>query len=139
MVTVSALDWVLSAGEEMLAVTRIDVCWVPELTTVCTVPSAAEVAVAGDRVIPPTVVLRVNETLTPGRAPPVESTTLKMTIEVSARPVPFSPIETGEAETNWIDPIAAAATVTVPVAVRLVEATVVVAVMTSAPLQPFAV
>src|ERR1700731_2280879 len=120
VVTVNTLDCVLSAGDAILAVTRIDVCWVPELTTVCTVPSEAEVAVAGERVIPPTVVLRLNETLTPGRGPPVESTTLKTTVEVSPNPVPFSPIETGEADMNWIDPTEAAATVTVPVAVRLV-------------------
>jgi hypothetical protein len=40
---------------------------------------------------------------------------------------------------NWIDPTEAAATVTVPVAVKLVVPTVALAVMTSAPLQPFAV
>src|ERR1700722_13392653 len=100
VVTVNTLDCVLSAGDAMVAVTRTEVCWVPELTTVCTVPSDADVAVAGDRVIPPTVVLRLNATPTPGRGPPVESTTLKMTVEVSPNPVPFSPISTGEADSN---------------------------------------
>jgi hypothetical protein len=100
VVTVNTLDCVLTAGDAMLAVTRTEVCWVPELTTVCTVPSEAEVAVAGEILIPPTVELRLNVTLTPGRAPPVESTTLKMTVDVSARPVPFSPIVTGDAEMN---------------------------------------
>jgi hypothetical protein len=45
----------------------------------------------------------------------------------------------GVAETNVIEPTVPAATVTVPVAVRLVVATVADAVMTSGPLQPLAV
>jgi len=139
VVTAKTLDCVLSAGKAIAAVTRIDVCWVPELTTVCTVPSAADVAEAGERVIPPTVVFRLKLTLTPGRAPPVASTTLNTTVDVSVSPVPFSPMEVGVAETNWMDPIAAAATVTVPVAVRLWEPTVAVAVIASGPLQPLAV
>src|SRR6516162_10052495 len=100
VVTVSTLDCVLSAGDVMPAVTRTEVCTVPELTTVCTVPSAAEVAEAGDRLTPPTVVFRLNVTFAPGRGPPVESTTLKTTVEVSARPVPFKPILAGVADMN---------------------------------------
>ena len=71
-------------------------------------------------------------------APPVESVTLKITVEVSLRPVPLSPIVVGVAETNWIEPIAAAAIDTVPVAVRFWLAAVALAVMVSVPLQPFA-
>ncbi len=138
VVTVSALDWVLSAGDAMLAVTRIAVCSVPELTTVCTVPSAPETAVVGDRLNPPALVLRLKVTVTPGRAPPVESTTLNTTVEVSLSPVPLSPMEAGVADSNWIEPIVAAATVTVPVADRLVLATAALAVITSGPLQPLA-
>jgi hypothetical protein len=100
VVTVNTLDCVLTAGDAMLAVTRTEVCWVPDFTTVCTVPSVPDVAVAGERLRPPTSELRLNVTLTPGRAPPVESTTLKMTVEVSVSPVPFSPIVTGDAEMN---------------------------------------
>ena len=122
-----------------VAVTRTAVCSVPALTTVCTVPSAPETAVAGDRLNPPAVVLRLNATVTPGRAPPLESTTLNTTVDVSFSPVPLSPMEAGVADTNWIEPIEAAATVTVPVAVRFVLATAAVAVMTSGPLHPFAV
>ncbi len=84
----------------MLAVTLTTVCTGPALTTVCTVPSAADVALEGDRLIPPTVVSRANETVTPARAPPVESVTLKTTVEVSLRPVPLRPIVVGVAETN---------------------------------------
>jgi hypothetical protein len=139
VVTVNALDCVLKAGVAMVAVTRTEVCWVPALTTVRTVPSAAEVAEAGERLRPPTVEFSANATLTPGRAPPVESTTLKITEDVSANPVPFNPIDAGVAETNWMEPTAAAATVIVPVAVKLCEPTVALAVMTSEPLQPLAV
>jgi hypothetical protein len=48
-------------------------------------------------------------------------------------------MEDGVADSNWIEPIAAAATVTVPVAVRFVLDTAALAVITSGPLQPFAV
>ena len=50
------------------------------------------------------------------------SNTLKMTVEVAeppALPTPFSVIFAGVAEMNLIDPIAACATVTVPVAVSV--------------------
>lgn len=123
----------------MLAVTMTEVCPVPELTTVCTVPSTPETCVAGDRLNPPVVVLRLNDTVTPGRGPPLESTTLNTTVEVSLSPVPLRPMVAGVAEMNWIEPIAAAATVTVPVAVRFVLATAALAVMTSEPLHPVAV
>ncbi len=116
VVTVSELDCVLSAGEAMEAVTVTDVCTVPELTTVCTVPSAAEVAVAGERLRPPTVVFRAKVTETPGFGAPVASSTLKMSVEVTCCPVPFRPMVVGAADTNSMDPVAAAATVTVPVA-----------------------
>ena len=56
VVTVRLLDWVLSAGDATAAVTRTAVCSVPELTTVWTVPSAAVVALAGERLSPPAVV-----------------------------------------------------------------------------------
>jgi hypothetical protein len=144
VVTASTLELVVSAGEAIVADTTTDVCAVPELTTVWTVPSDAEVAVVGVRPRPPTVVFKANVTGTPERGPPLESTTLKMTVEVSLRPVPLRPIVAGVAETNWIEPIAAAAIVTLPVALKveavpLALVTVAVAVMTSVPLQPFAV
>jgi hypothetical protein len=122
-----------------VAVTVTDVCTVPELTTVCTVPSAAELAVVGERLMPPTLVLRVKLTLTPGFGAPVESSTLKTSVEVEGCPVPFRPIVVGIAETNWMEPVAAEATVTVPVALRLALPTVALAVMTSEPLHPSAV
>ena len=100
VVTVSWLDCVLRAGEAMVAVTRTTVCTVPELTTVCTVPSAADTALAGERLIPPTVVSSAKDTVTPDRAPPVESVTLNITVEVSLSPVPFKPIVVGVADTN---------------------------------------
>src|SRR5579862_8734074 len=89
--------------------------------------------------MPPTLVFKVKLTVAPGRGPPEESTTLKTTVEVSPSPVPFNPIVVGVAETNWIDPIAAAATVTVPVADRLCDPTVALAVIVSVPLHPLAV
>src|SRR5581483_3001418 len=97
VLTVSALDSVERAGLAMEAFTRTVLWAVPELTTVWTVPSAAEVAEAGEIVRPPTFESRAKVTLTPGRAPPVESVTLKITVEVSLRPVPFSPIVEGVA------------------------------------------
>jgi hypothetical protein len=138
VVTANTLDCVVKAGEAIEAVTRTEVCAVPELTTVWTVPSEPDWAVAGENEIPPTFVLNANVTTAPGRAAPVASTTLKMTVEVSAKPVPFNPIVEGVADTNCIDPTEAEATVTVPLAVRPAPATVAVAVITSAPLQPFA-
>lgn len=137
--TVSELDCVLSAGEAMVAVTVTGVCTVPELTTVCTVPSAADVAETGEKLRPPTVVFREKVTVTPAFGAPVESSTLKMTVEVDGCPVPFRPIMPGMADTNSRDPVAAEATVTVPVAVRLVLPIVALAVMTSEPLHPLAV
>jgi hypothetical protein len=139
VLTVKALDSVWSAGLAIAAFTLTVLCAVPELTTVCTVPSAAEVAEAGEIVRPPTVESRLKVTGTPGRAPPVASVTLNVTVDVSASPVPFKPMVAGSADTNCIDPTAAAATVIVPVAVRLLLATTALAVMTSGPLQPFAV
>ena len=67
-----------------------------------------------------------------------------MTVEVSLRPVPLRPMVEGVAETNWIEPTAAAAIVTVPVAVKLVVppaelVTLAVAAMTSARCNPFGV
>src|SRR6266496_6598286 len=89
VVTASTPDCVDNAGLAIDAVTTTDVCAVPELTTVWTVPSDPEVAFAGASDIPPTVVLSAKLTSTPGRGPPLESTTLKITVEVSLRPVPF--------------------------------------------------
>jgi hypothetical protein len=139
VLTVNWLDCVLSAGLAMEAVTRTVECSTPALTTVCTVPFAPDTADAGDMPIPPAVVLRAKFTVTPDLAPPLESTTLNTTMDVSFNPVPLSPMEDGVADSNWIEPIAAAATVTVPVAVRAAVPTVVLAVMTSGPLQPTAV
>ena len=45
----------------------------------------------------------------------------------------------GVAETNWMEPMVPEATVTVPVAESVALLTVELAVMTSEPLQPFAV
>src|SRR5450756_1041087 len=98
----------------MLAVTMTEVWPVPELTTVCTVPSAPEICERGDQLNPPAVVLRLNDTLTPGRGPPLESTTLNTTVDVSLSPVPLRPMVAGVAELNWIEPMAAAVTVRVP-------------------------
>ena len=111
-----SLDCVLSAGEAILAVTRTDVCTVPELTTVCTVPSEADMADAGARLRPPTVESRENDTVAPALGAPVVSVTVKITTEVAARPVPLRPIELGLADVNCIEPIADAVTDTVPVA-----------------------
>jgi hypothetical protein len=88
--------------------------------------------------------LREKSTVTPERGPPLESTTLKMTVEVWLRPVPLRPIVAGVADTNWIDPTAAAAIVMVPVAVNVdvvpaLLVTEAVAVIVSDPLHPIAV
>jgi hypothetical protein len=139
VLTVNALDSVWSAGLAIVAFTLTVLCAVPALTTVCTVPSAAEVADVGEIVRPPTIESRLKVTATPGRGPPVASVTLNITVDVSPSPVPFKPMVDGVADTNCIDPTAAAATVMVPVAVRLAFATAALAVMTSGPLQPFAV
>src|SRR5690349_7516849 len=71
VVTVNTLDWVASDGDVMLAVTRMEVWAVPALTTVCAVPSAPVVALAGDSVRPPTDVFKLKLTVAPGRGPPV--------------------------------------------------------------------
>jgi hypothetical protein len=66
---------------------------------------------------------------------------LKTTVEVAdppALPTPFSVMFDGVAEMNEIEPIAACATVTVPVAVKLWLFALAVAVITSLPLQPVA-
>ena len=44
VVIASTLELVVSAGEAIVADTTTDVCAVPELTTVCTVPSEPETA-----------------------------------------------------------------------------------------------
>ena len=142
--TASTFELVDSAGEAIVADTTTEVCTVPELTMVCTVPSDPEVAEDCDNASPPTVVFNPNVTSTPERGPPLESTTLKMTVDVSLSPVPLRPIVAGVAETNWIDPTAAWAIVMVPVAAKFdvvpfEPVTVAVAVMTSEGLQPFAV
>jgi len=143
VVIASTLELVVSAGEAIVADTTTDVCAVPALTTVCTVPSEPDTAEGCDRPIPPTVVFNLKVTVAPARGPPLESTTLNMTVDVSFRPVPLRPMVEGVAETNWIAPTAAAAIVTVPVPVKLLApaelVTLAVAVMTSEPLQPFAV
>jgi hypothetical protein len=64
-----------------------------------------------------------------------------MTVEVADPPVlptPFKVMFGGVAEMNWIDPIAACATVTVPVAVSDWLFASALAVITSLPLQPVA-
>jgi hypothetical protein len=96
-------------------------------------------AVSGDRVTEPVLVGRLKVTVAPGRGAPVESTTRKTMVEVSATPVPFRPMVEGVAVRNCMDPIVPAATVMVPLAVRDFAATVAVPVMTSAALQPLAV
>jgi hypothetical protein len=131
VLTVNALDSVESAGLAIVAFTLTVLCAVPELTTVCTVPSAAEVAEAGEIVRPPTFESRLKATEAPARGPPVASVTLNNTVDVSPSPVPFKPMVAGVADTNCIDPMAAAATVIVPVAVRLAVPTTALAVMTS--------
>ena len=142
--TVSALDSVeiaTPAAVCVVAVTRTVVATVPPLTTVCTWPLASVVAVVGASVIPPTDVLSDMVTGAPARGPPDVSSTLKMTVEVAdppALPTPFSVIFAGVAEMNAIEPIAACATVTVPLAVRLWLFADAVAVITSLPLQPVA-
>src|SRR6516162_3720915 len=76
VVTVRLLDWVVNAGLAIDAVTRTEVCCVPELTIVCTVPSGPEFADAGANATPPTFVLSTKFTATFGRGAPVKSTTL---------------------------------------------------------------
>jgi hypothetical protein len=142
--TVKALDSVeivlpLATVE---AVTRTAAATVPLLTTVLTSPVLSLVADIGVIVIPPTVVLSEKLTELPTLGPPAVLRTLKMTVEVAeppALPTPFKVIEGGVAETNWIEPTAAVATVTVPVAVSVCDPTAAVAEMTSEPEQPLAV
>src|SRR5579862_472464 len=132
-----------TAGGEMDAVTFTEVATVPASTTICTRPCESLVAVAdeGVSVIPPTLELSLKLTGVPLRGPPEASSTLNTTVELSGRlasPVPLSAMLVGVAEMNEIDPIAACATVTVPVAVYESVAIVVVAEITSLPLQPLA-
>jgi hypothetical protein len=120
--TVNALDSVLSIGvvDGVVAVTRTTVCTVPELTTVCTVPSVPDMAESGATLSPPTFVSGKKVTLIPGFGAPLESETLKISVAVSLSPVPFNPIVVrgvvlggmGLGGMNWIDPAAAADTLT---------------------------
>ncbi len=142
--TVKALDSVeivAPPAAVVVAVTRTVVATVPPLTMVCTWPAASVVPEAGAMVMPPTLVLSEKVTVAPARGPPEVSSTLKMTVEVAeppALPTPFSVMVAGVAEMKAIDPTAACATVTVPVAVRFWLFALAVAVITSLPLQPVA-
>jgi hypothetical protein len=141
--TVKALDSVeiVEPLANVDAVTRTVVATVPALTMVCTWPLASVTADVGEIVIPPTEELSAKVTLAPARGPPEVSSTSKTTVEVAdppTLPTPFSVMLDGFAEMNAIDPIAACATVTVPVAVKFWPLVVVEAVITSLPLQPVA-
>jgi hypothetical protein len=136
-----SVEIVVPAAVTVEAVTRTLVATVPPLTMVCTWPLASVVAVAGARVMPPTDVLSANVTAAPARGPPDVSSTLKTTVEVAdpaALPTPFNVMFDGVAEMNAIEPIAACATVTVPVALRVWLLALADAVITSLPLQPVA-
>ncbi len=143
VVTVSWLDCVEIAGTvlEMVAVTFTEVATVPALTTVCTLPFTSLMALAEVSVIPPVLVFSAKFTMAPDTGPLEESSTWNTTVELSGReasPVPLSAILVGVADTKEIEPIVAAATVTVPAAESGLALTVEVAVTTSAPLQPLA-
>jgi hypothetical protein len=80
-------------------------------------------------------------TAAPARGPPEVSSTWNTTVEVAdppALPTPFNVIVDGVAEMNEMEPIAAWATVTVPLAVKLWLLADAVAVITSLPLHPVA-
>ena len=145
--TVSALDSVeiaLPSAAVVVAVTRTEVATVPPLTTVCAWPLTSVVADAGDSVMPPTVVLNAKVTVAPARGPPEVSSTLKITVEVAVDvppvvvPVPLRLMLDGVAEMKEIEPTCAAATVTLPVAVRFWLFAAADAVMVSVPEQPVA-
>src|SRR5215471_2019523 len=90
--------------------------------------------------MPPTVVFSEKVTLALARGPPEESRTWNTTVEVSgcwALPVPLRAMLVTDAVWKTIEPIEAAATVTLPVADRGPPATA-VAVITSCPEQPLA-
>jgi hypothetical protein len=128
----------------VVAVMRTVVATVPPVTTVCIWPLASVLPEVGVIVMPPTVVLGVNVTGAFGLGPPELSRTLNTTVEVAVElpfelaPVPLSVMLDGVADTNSIEPIVAAATLIVPVAVKLVPLTTAVAVMGSLVLQPVA-
>ncbi|MEJ2572915.1 MAG: hypothetical protein P8164_04915 [Gammaproteobacteria bacterium] len=63
---------------------------------------------------------------------------MNTTVDVSAPPVPWMAITLGVAETNWIEPTVAGATVRLPVALNALPFTVTDAVMVSVPEQPLA-
>jgi hypothetical protein len=142
--TVKELDSVVTvvpAAVTVEAVTRTLVATVPLLTTVCTSPLASVVAVVGASVMPPTVVLRDMVTVAPARGPPEVSSTWKTTVEVAdppTLPTPFKVMFDGVAEMKAMEPMAAWATVKVPVAVRFWLFAEAEAVTTSLPLQPVA-
>ena len=140
VVTVNTLDCVLSAGDAMFAVTRTDVCWVPELTTVCTVPSVPDVAVAGERADPADRRIETEcdidaRARASGRIHYLEDDRggLGQPRAFQADRDRRGRYELNGRRSQPRPPLPC------PVAVRLLLPTVAVAVMTSAPLQPFAV
>src|SRR5258708_11791336 len=140
---VSWLDGVEMAGavEGTIAVTFTEVAAVLALTTVCTLPCTSLIALAEVRVMPPVLVFSVKFTVAPDTGPLEESSAWNTTVELSGReasPVPLSAILVGVADTKEIEPIVAAATVTVPGPQSGLALMVEVAVTTSAPLQPLA-
>ena len=103
VVIVSWFDWVEIWVERTRAVTRTVVATVPACTTACTRPLASLRALCGEKVMPPTDVLREKSTSLSATEPPVESTTRNTTVDVSLRftpPVPCSEMLVGVADTN---------------------------------------
>ncbi len=91
--------------------------------------------------MPPTLVFSAKLTEAPARGPLDWSSTRKTIVDVSGwsvLPVPLSAMFVTVADSNTIEPTAAAAIVTEPVAVTVPPLTAADAVITSVPVQPFA-
>lgn len=91
----------------------------PACTVVETTPVAgSDTALVGNTARPPIDVVSVKFTVLPPIGLPATSTNLNDTKDDSWRPAPPVPrnaIEVGLADTNWIEPMAGAVTVNVPV------------------------
>ena len=139
--TTSVSDSVVIGGEvpRSVATTRTDVGIVPAVTSVVTVPPAADVAKRGFSVRPPTVSARplsekAKSTSVPCTGAPVVSETSNLRVENSWRPkppVPCSAMLVVAAETNLIEPAVAGSTMRVPVRVEVTSPKVTDAVITS--------
>lgn len=132
------LDWVVSVvpaiAPDVEAVTRTGVLTVPALTVATTKPCASEIPVSAANDSPPTVVLSPNVTVFPliGLLP--ASTTLNVTAELGAPPLPFNAILVGLADIYCRAPTAGA--VMVNTAEEVARPVPTVAVIVSVPAQP---